>query len=74
MRVGLSIIDAGEARDDLKRPLANAITTIDLLRFFLWVVAAAIVGSVLYVSALERSRDLPCSRRSAPTPRISSAR
>ena len=57
MRVGLSIVDAQEARDDLKRPLANAITTIDLLRFFLWVVAAAIVGSVLYVSALERSRD-----------------
>ena len=56
-RVGLSIIDATEARADLKRPLANAITTIDLLRFFLWIVAAAIVGSVLYVSALERSRD-----------------
>ena len=56
-RAGLSILDAGEARADLKRPLANAITTIDLLRFFLWLVAAAIVGSVLYVSALERSRD-----------------
>ena len=56
-RAGLSIVDTKEARDDLKRPLANAITTIDLLRFFLWVVAAAIVGSVLYVSALERSRD-----------------
>jgi putative ABC transport system permease protein len=56
-RAGLSIIDARQARADLKRPLANAITTIDLLRFFLWIVAAAIVGSVLYVSALERSRD-----------------
>ena len=56
-RVGLSIVDAAQARADLKRPLANAITTIDLLRFFLWIVAAAIVGSVLYVSALERSRD-----------------
>lgn len=56
-RVGFSIVDAAQARADLKRPLANAITTIDLLRFFLWIVAAAIVGSVLYVSALERSRD-----------------
>jgi putative ABC transport system permease protein len=56
-RAGLSIVDIGDARADLKRPLANAITTIDLLRFFLWIVAAAIVGSVLYVSALERSRD-----------------
>jgi putative ABC transport system permease protein len=56
-RAGLSFVDAEAARRDLKRPLANAITTIDLLRFFLWIVAAAIVGSVLYVSALERSRD-----------------
>lgn len=54
---GLKALTLGQARADLKRPLANAITTIDLLRLFLWVVAAAIVGSVLYVSALERSRD-----------------
>ncbi|MDQ3897664.1 MAG: ABC transporter permease, partial [Actinomycetota bacterium] len=56
-RAGLRFIDGSQARADLKRPLANAITTIDLLRLFLWIVAAAIVGSVLYVSALERSRD-----------------
>ena len=56
-RAGLTIVDVAQARADLKRPLANAITTIDLLRFFLWIVAAAIVGSVLYVSALERSQD-----------------
>jgi len=54
---GLRVLDVSQAKSDLKRPLANAITTIDLLRFFLWIVAAAIVGSVLYVSALERSRD-----------------
>jgi len=57
LAVGLRAVDLGQARADLKRPLANAITTIDLLRIFLWIVAAAIVGSVLYVSALERSRD-----------------
>ncbi len=56
-RAGLRIMDAAQARADLERPLANAITTIDLLRLLLWIVAAAIVGSVLYVSALERSRD-----------------
>lgn len=55
--VGLRTVDLDQAKADLKRPLANAITTIDLLRIFLWIVAAAIVGSVLYVSALERSRD-----------------
>jgi putative ABC transport system permease protein len=54
---GLRTVSAAEARADLKRPLANAITTIDLFRLLLWLVAAAIVGSVLYISALERSRD-----------------
>jgi putative ABC transport system permease protein len=54
---GLRAVSARQARSDLKRPLANAITTIDLFRLLLWVVAAAIVGSVLYLSALERSRD-----------------
>jgi putative ABC transport system permease protein len=54
---GLEALTSAEAEADMKRPLANAIVTIDLLRLFLWVVAAAIVGSVLYVSALERSRD-----------------
>lgn len=54
---GVRALTAGQARRDMKRPLANAVTTIDLFRLLLWVVAAAIVGSVLYISALERSRD-----------------
>ena len=54
---GLRFLTVAKAEADMKRPLENAIVTIDLLRLFLWVVAAAIVGSVLYVSALERSRD-----------------
>ena len=54
---GLEALTVAQAETDMKRPLENAIVTIDLLRLFLWVVAAAIVGSVLYVSALERSRD-----------------
>jgi putative ABC transport system permease protein len=54
---GLDALTVAQAEADMKRPLENAIVTIDLLRLFLWVVAAAIVGSVLYVSALERSRD-----------------
>ena len=53
----LRVLTPSQARADLERPVANAITTINLLRIFLWVVAAAIVGSVLYISSLERSRD-----------------
>lgn len=46
-----------EALSDLKRPLDTAITNIVLIQLLLWGVAAAIVGSILYISALERSRD-----------------
>ena len=53
----LRMLTPAQARADLERPVANAITTINLLRIFLWVVAVAIVGSVLYISSLERSRD-----------------
>lgn len=54
---GTRALTPRQARDDFLRPLANAITSIDLLRFMLWTVAAAIIGSVLYISAIERTRE-----------------
>jgi putative ABC transport system permease protein len=46
--------DAGK---DLKRPLADTVESIAMFRTMLWIVAAAIVGSVVYLSALERVGD-----------------
>jgi putative ABC transport system permease protein len=54
---GLAFIDNATARADLLRPLGNATAAIRLVTFLLWIVAAAIVGSVVYVSTLERARD-----------------
>ena len=45
------------AENDLLRALGQAKSTISLLAFLLWIVAALIVGSVVYVSVLERQRD-----------------
>jgi putative ABC transport system permease protein len=45
------------AGKDLKRPLADTIESISMFRTMLWIVAAAIVGSVVYLSALERVGD-----------------
>ena len=39
-------------------PLEDAVGTIDMMRSMLWVVAALIVGSILYLNAIERSRDV----------------
>ena len=46
-----------EVAHDLRRPLHNATRSIELVRWLLWIVAGLIVGSVVYLSALERTRD-----------------
>jgi putative ABC transport system permease protein len=55
--VPLKLLTLRDVRDDVLRPLAGAQRTIDLVRVLLWIVAACIVASVIYVSALERTRD-----------------
>jgi putative ABC transport system permease protein len=42
---------------DLRRPLKKATDTISFLRLLLWIIAAGIIGSVLYLQAIERTRD-----------------
>jgi putative ABC transport system permease protein len=54
---GYRVIDRTGAVDDLMRPMKAAVAAITLIAVLLWVVAALIVGSVIYLSALERTRD-----------------
>ena len=51
------MIDRAGAVDDLMRPMTAAVGAITFMAVLLWVVAALIVGSVIYLSALERTRD-----------------
>jgi putative ABC transport system permease protein len=51
------VMSRGEVREDLLRPLRNAASAINNTRLLLWLVAAVIVGAVMYMSALERVRD-----------------
>jgi putative ABC transport system permease protein len=37
--------------------MAGAVSSIDSFRVFMWIVATVIVGSLVYVAALERTRD-----------------
>ena len=43
---------------DLIRPLKNPIASIDFIKILLWVVAALIIASVVYLTVLERTRDI----------------
>jgi putative ABC transport system permease protein len=54
---GTKSLSNSEAQIDGLRPVVNAKKTITMVRSLLWLVAALIVGSVMYLSALERSKD-----------------
>lgn len=54
---GLRLMSKQDVRDDVLRPLDGALASISLVRVLLWIVAATIIGSVLYLQAIERTRD-----------------
>jgi putative ABC transport system permease protein len=54
---GLEVLSNGQATVDLERPLVRGTQSIDLINALLWLVAAGIIGSIVYLSALERLRE-----------------
>ena len=54
---GYRAVDRAGAIEDLLRPLKVAVNSITIVAVLLWIVAVLIVGSVIYLSALERLRD-----------------
>ncbi|MBV9514503.1 MAG: ABC transporter permease [Mycobacteriaceae bacterium] len=54
---GYRVVDRSGAVDDLVRPLTGARRAMTIMAGLLWVVAALIVGSMIYVSVIERIRD-----------------
>ena len=54
---GFHAVDRAGAIADMMRPLKVAVNAISIMAGLLWLVAALIVGSMIYVSALERTRD-----------------
>src|SRR5882757_569194 len=68
---GYRAIDRAGAIADLLRPLKVAVSSITIVAVLLWVVAALVVGSVIYLSALERLRDFAVFKAiGVPTPNI----
>lgn len=54
---GFTALTNSEVAVDLGRPVAQAKQTISLIRWLLWVVAAGIIGAIVYLSALERTTE-----------------
>ena len=51
---GLRSLDANAVRADLKRPTLKSDQTIQFINVLLWIAAVGIVGSIVYLSAIER--------------------
>lgn len=66
---GLLALTNEQVVADLERPLESSTQTIALLNVLLWIVAAGIIGSMVYLSALERSRDFAVFKATGATNR-----
>ncbi|HEU5084052.1 MAG TPA: cyclic nucleotide-binding domain-containing protein [Acidimicrobiales bacterium] len=55
---GFAVRTPDEIATDGLRPLDGAISSINIIRVLLWFVAAMIIGTMVYLSALERRRDV----------------
>jgi putative ABC transport system permease protein len=53
----LRVMSRSQVVTDLRRPMKSAIQSISSIGLLLWVVAVGIVGSIIYLSSLERVRD-----------------
>jgi len=53
----LQAMTPAQVRTDLDRPSKNGKSTIQFLNTLLWLVAAGIIASIVYLSILERQRD-----------------
>jgi putative ABC transport system permease protein len=63
-----AVTNAG-VRHDLARPMRKATATIAFINLLLWIVAAGIIGSLLYLQAIERSRDFAVFKATGVTTR-----
>lgn len=55
---GFAVIEPSTIAEDATRPLERSISSVNLIRVLLWFVAALIIGTTTYLSALERRRDV----------------
>jgi putative ABC transport system permease protein len=55
--VGFRVFTPSQAMTDLQRPLKSASSTINFLNLLLWVIAGGIIGSIVYLTVIERTRD-----------------
>ncbi|MDP9222819.1 MAG: ABC transporter permease, partial [Actinomycetota bacterium] len=64
---GLRVMSNDQVASDLLRPLKSGTQSIYFIDVLLWIVAAGIIGSIVYLSALERTRDFAVLKATGST-------
>jgi putative ABC transport system permease protein len=65
---GTTALTNAQVEDDLNRPLAGGVQSIVVTAVLLWLIAAGIIGLIVYLSAIERTRDFAVFKATgAPT-------
>jgi len=54
---GFTRRSSSEAVTDLRRPVKSGTQTIEFVSLLLWLITTGIIGSIIYLAALERARD-----------------
>jgi putative ABC transport system permease protein len=55
---GMKVMTNAQVRTDLHRPLLSATQSLQFISVLLWLVAAGVIGSIVYLTSLERVRDM----------------
>jgi putative ABC transport system permease protein len=66
----VEILTNDEVAADLDRPLKSGVQTIDIVSVLLWLIAAGIIGLIVYLSALERLSDFAVFKATGAPTRI----
>jgi putative ABC transport system permease protein len=67
---GFVALSNAAVQKDLGRPMQKATSTINVITILLWAIAAGIIGSVLYLQAIERTRDFAVFKAMGVTTRM----
>lgn len=54
---GFDVLTSAQVKSDLDRPLARTSQTLGIINGLLWMMAAGTIGAIVYMTALERTRD-----------------
>ena len=69
MPPGLTVLSNAEVKASMLEPMKNPIQLIRNIEILLWAVAAMVIGSVVYLSTMDRTRDLAVLKATGSTTR-----